>query len=439
MTRLTDSPRVVLGSILAGVVVGHLAPGLAGDLGVIGDIYIDLLKMVVLPFMVAALIFSLRKLLADQQGSTILPRILLAFAGTFCLAVLAGLLAGLLVGPGRALAPETLLAMGKLAGTGALGGNQDTLALFGSEVSVREQSLGSFALSLIPVNIFAALTQGETLKVMAFSLMFGLAVGRITGRVAETLTDVLETVYQACLTLTEWFNRLLPLVLFAVVASRTASTGLEPLRAMLKFLLALALGSGAVLGLSLWGLRLASRRSWTEVLASQREPLLMAMVTRSAHACMPKMIASLVETLGFSRNRIELLVPVGVSVVRAGAVLYLATATVFIAQLYDVHFGAAQLGVVAAGSMMAGLAASGMSSAVIAVSLLGLVCSQLRLPYEAALALFLAVDPVCDIAITVVEVACNNAFAATVAGLSAEREGAAAAGKVLETIDQVQP
>jgi Na+/H+-dicarboxylate symporter len=419
--RLSDNPRVVLGSILAGLAVGHLAPESSKALGVVGDIYVDLLKMVVLPFMMAAVIFSLRKLLTDEDGLGILPRIGLAFVAAFGLAALAGLLIGLLMGPGRHLPAASLLAMGRLAGTTTVGGTHDTLALFGTEVAARSHGLGALALSLIPANIFDALTQGETLKVMAFSLLFGLVAGRIHGRMAETLTDVMETVYEACLTLTQWFNLPLPLVLFAVVAHQTARAGLEPLGAMLKFLVALGLGAGLLLLLALWGLRMASGRAWKEVLESQREPLLMASITRSPYACMPKMIESLVDSLGFARSRIELLVPLGISLVRPGAVLYLAMTAIFVAQLYHVHLGAPQLGVVAAGSILTGLAASGMNSIVITTTMIGLVCNLARLPFEAVLAGLMAVDPLIDVLIAVMEVACSNGFAAAVAGRQARR------------------
>lgn len=412
---IVDHPLVLAASILAGFATGHFAPRFAAGLEVMGEIYIDLLKMIVLPFMVAAVVFSLRKLLADRKSVHMLPRVAAAFAGAFACAALVALLAGLLVGPGRNLSPEDLLAMGKLAGSKALGGNHDTLALFGRETAAQSQTLADFALALIPANVFAALTQGETLKVMAFSLMFGLAVGKSSGSVAETLTDVLETIYHACLRLTDWFNLLLPVVLFAVVASQTAKTGLEPLRAMFKFISAIALGTFLLVALFLAALRRASGRPWPVLLRSQREPLLMALVTRSPHACMPQMIGGLDEDLGFDRSRVELLVPLGVSLVQPGAVLYIGVGTVFIAQLYDVHLGLGKLGVIAAGSALAGLSSSGMASA-LAITLCSQVCVWLRLSSEAALLLFAAVDPVCEVMIALVEVAGVTTFAALASG-----------------------
>lgn len=420
LRRLVANPWVAAGSIAAGMALGKLAPGVAVNLGLIGDIYIDLLKMVILPFLVAAVIFSLRKLLADPRNASILPRILLTFGAVFGLAALAGLLAGLLLAPGRNLAPETLLALGKLAGNVASGQGHDTVALFGLETASKAQGLGDLLLTLIPSNVFSALTEGEILKVLAFSLLFGLAAGKGSGEATRSLTDALETVYHACLKLTQWFNLLLPLVLFVIVASQTAKTGLEPLRAMFKFLLALGLAALLVVSLSLGLLVRASGRPWSEVLRSQRDPLLMAVATRSSNACMPTMIASLVEGLGFERDRIELLVPLGVTLLRVGPAFYYAAATAFIAQLYDMPLGLTQVGVVLGGSLLAGLSSAGMSGLLV-ISLIGMVCHYLRLPFEAAVALFLAVDPVCDVLRAMVGVAGNNAFAAVAAGVPEPR------------------
>lgn len=421
LRELSANPWIVVGSIVAGLAIGKLSPELAGSLGIIGEVYIELLKMVVLPFMVAAVIFSMRKLFTDKASAHILPRILLTFLAAFCAAALAGLLAGILVAPGRDLSPDTLMGMGKLAGAGSFNSGHDNIALFGTEALAKTQSFSDIVMTLIPSNIFSALTQGEALKVLVFSLMFGLAVGKAPGRFADALTNALETVYRACLQLTHWFNLMLPLVLLAIVASQVAKTGLEPFQVMPKFLLALGLGSLLLVLLSLWALRIASRRPWPEVMQSQREPLLMAIATRSSTACMPIMITSLVETLGFARSRIELLVPLGISLLRIGPVIYYVVATMFIAQLYGVHLGILQLGLVGIGSMLAGFASSGMSG-LVTLSLTGLVCNYLRLPFEAAMALFIAVDPLCDMLRTAVLVVGNNAFAAMAAGAPAAEE-----------------
>ncbi len=422
--RLSDHPLVVAGSVLAGFAVGRVAPGMAEGLEFIHHLYVDLLQMVVLPFMLAAMVFSLRKLLAQQGHGRLVPRVVLASAGLLGFTALASLLAGLVVGPGRHLSADELLAMGRMAGTGPLGSVHDSLALFARDHAEPVPRLGALVQALIPVNIFASLSTGETLKVTAFALMFGVAVGRVRGQVAESLTEVLETVYRACMTLTGWFNHLLPLVLLATVANQTARTGLGPLETMFRFLLALGLATILLVTLFLWLMRFSSRRPWRSVLRSQREPLLMGLITDSTQACMPKMIDSLASGLGVPRERAELLVPTGISLVRAGSVLHVVMATVFVAQLYGAHLGPPQLATIVGISMMASLASAGMSAGM-AAALAAIACKALSLPFEAALVLISAVEPVSKLGLILAEVAGNNAFAALAAGHAPAGKGGA--------------
>lgn len=408
-------PAVVAASLVAGLAAGLLFPASAVEIGVIGEIYVDLLKMIILPFMVSAVIFSLRQLLREGGSTQMLGRVLAGFAGLMLLAVLAGLLASSVFTPGSNLAPDTLITLGKLVGADLTQSGHVEMALHGPATAPATTGFAEMLLNLIPSNIFAALTKGETLKALVFALLFGLAISQVPAKASDTLAEALETIYQTCLRLTHWFNYLLPLVLFAMVASQTAKTGFAPLRAMAGFLLTLGAASALLIALSFAALCWHSRRPWREVVRSQREPMTMAIATRSSAACMPAMIESLTSGLGFSLARVELLVPLGVSLLRLGPALYYVVATLFIAQLYGRDLQAAEIGLVLIGALLAGVASSGMSGFV-TLSLTGLVCDYIGLPFEAAMALFLAIDPLCDMLRTAVLVAGNSAFAAFVCG-----------------------
>ena len=123
---------------------------------------------------------------------------------------------------------------------------------------------------------------------------------------------------------------------------------------------------------------------------------------------MPIMIEGLVDRLGFARSRVELLVPLSVSLLRVGPVIYYVAATIFIAQLYGRILGPSEIAIVMAASILAGFASAGMTG-LLTVSLVGLTCSYLGLPFEAAFILFLAVDPLCDMLRTLVLVIGNSA------------------------------
>jgi Na+/H+-dicarboxylate symporter len=266
--------------------------------------------------------------------------------------------------------------------------------------------------TLIPSNVFASFAQGEALKALVFALLFGFAVGRVPARVSHALIDSLDTVYCACQTLTRWFNYPVPIVLFCMGASQIGQHGFEALSPMAGFVLTFCASAGLLVGLALVVIHHRSGQPWSQVLEALRAPFALAVVTRSSAVCMPAMIESLVEKLGFARLRVELLVPLSVSILRTGPILYYICATLFIAALYGRALTVQEIGLIAIVSTLAGFASAGVSG-VVTLSMLGTTSAYLGLPFEAAFILFIAVEPVCDIARTVL-IVIGNCAAVTV-------------------------
>jgi Na+/H+-dicarboxylate symporter len=197
-------------------------------------------------------------------------------------------------------------------------------------------------------------------------------------------------------------------VLFCMSAAQLGKTGMEPLQAMLQFVVAFFVASMLIMALSVFIIWRRSNRSMSDVLNALREPFALALATRSSATCMPVMIEALADRLGFARARVELLVPLSVSLLRVGPVVFYVCATLFIAQLYGRSLTASDVFLVMATSVLAGFASAGMTG-LVTVSLVGMTCAYLGLPFEAAFILFLAVDPICDMLRTLVLVIGNTA------------------------------
>lgn len=405
------NPWVVLACLALGLGIGVLQPAIGLRLSVVGDVYVDLLKMVVLPFMVSAVIFSLQRLLRSGGTAAVVRRVLATFGLVLVATALVGAATALTLGQGGSLDAQTRDTFGQIVGA-ELKSNDTEMALTGRD-EVTEKSLATHVIaSLVPSNIFAALASGETLKALVFALLFGFAIGQVPERLSDALTHSLETVYRGCQTLTRWLNYPLPLVLICMSASQLAKTGYEPLLAMLSFVATFAGACGVAVFASVAVIWRRSRSALALVLASLREQFALALATRSSATCMPVMIESL-EHLGFARARVELLVPLATSLLRTGPILYYVCATLFVAQLYDRSLGMGELAIVMAASILAGLASAGMSG-VVTISLTGLACSYVGLPFEAAFLLFVAIDPVCDMLRTLVLVIGNSATVALI-------------------------
>ena len=409
---LALNPWVVFISLGFGFALGIFAPELSLSLSFVGDIYVDLLKMIALPFMVSAVIFSLQRLFREGGSASLMKRVGVVFVVFFVGVAVLGAATLLVFKPGSDLSPEQMATFGKIVGND-LSSSDTVMALNGVDEPSKSVSFVQVLVSMVPSNIFSALANGETLKALVFALLFGFAVGRVPSRVSDGLTQTLETIYNSCQVLMRWLNYPLPIILFCMSAAQMAKTGVGPLQAMAQFVLAFSVASLLILAISAFIVWKRSNATFLETLAALETPFALALATRSSPTCMPSMIESLADRLGFARSRVELVVPLSVSLLRIGPVVYYVAATMFIAQLYGKSLGPSELAVIMSASIMAGFASAGMTG-LLTVSLVGLTCSYLGLPFEAAFILFVAVDPLCDMLRTLVNVIGNSAAVALI-------------------------
>jgi Na+/H+-dicarboxylate symporter len=401
------NPWVVVATLAGGFAMGMYHPEIGKTLGFVGDIYVDLLKMIALPFMVSAVIFSLQRLFRDGGSGGLLARVGMVFAVFSIVVAVLGMLTLLATRPGENLSVETMQTFGKIVGND-LNSSDTAMNLGGVDEPVKTMGFSDVLAGLVPSNIFAALASGDTLKALVFALLFGFAVGQVPTRVADGLTQSLETIYNSCQILMRWLNYPLPIILFCMSAAQMAKTGIGPLQAMAQFVLAFFIASLIALALATLIIWRRSNATLRQTLNALQAPFALALATRSSATCMPSMIESLADQLGFARSRVELMVPLSVSLLRVGPVIYYVAATMFIAQLYGKTLGPAELAIVMSASILAGFASAGMTG-LLTVSLVGLTCGYLGLPFEAVFILFLAVDPLCDMLRTLVLVIGNNA------------------------------
>lgn len=431
LSRILRSPLTVVAFIVGGVLCGIYFPAFSKALAPIGSTYLNLLKMVVLPFIVSSVIFSMRSMVRDPQSAGYLLKVAGAVAVVSFLAVaIAGSLT-LAIKPGEIDDQQARIELGKVLNS--QGPVATDLQMTLEPVAEGKAKPSPFAniLDLVPSNVFSALSSGDTIKVLLFCLLFGLAVGHVPHAVSSSLADALDTVYRACIILTHWFNVLLPFASFAMIADQTAAIGIEPLRLMIDFLMVLGLATLVFMTLSIGVVAARSRASLWATLKAHQPVLMMAIATRSSVACIPWIIDLLSEKLRFNRVVVELLVPLQAALLRAGPIMLYVCGTIFIAQLYGRPLGLGEFALVGIASVLIGLTTAGMSGIVV-LSQMAILCGYLGLPFEAAFALFLAVDSLSDTLRTLTIVSTVTAATAAIApygaGPEVERHHAAAEG-----------
>ena len=387
------SPWAILVSVVLAVFVGTVYKDFAVSLAPVGELYLGLLKMCVLPILLAAITTSIGRLMQSSNAAQYIKRILVIFPASLVLSSGVAVLVASVAGPGRNLSAQTLEALGILVNDSSV---DLEMALTGP-LPVEESTAGllTFLIGLVPENIFDALSQGETLKVLIFSIIVGVSLGLVRHRVTEPCFDILEAIYRTFNQLINWLTLLLPIGLFSLLSYQLSQQGVDVMLSMINFIIA-GLATFAIIyvicTLVIWK---QTKRSLLGVLAALREPSILALATSSSLACLPSAITQLSDTLGFNRQTVNLVTPLSITVCRFGSVIYFALGAVFVAQLYDEPLGIGSILIIVVGSIFAGMATSGVTG-ILTLTMLGIVLEPLQLPLEAVLLLFAAIDPVMD-------------------------------------------
>jgi len=396
-----------MGSIVLGVLAGVWYPQESQMFEGIGGIYLSLLKVVVLPFLLATILVGIVGLLQRDGASSMIRKIVIGFLISMLLSSAIGI-ASVQLTSGEMTA-ERKATLGALVNSKDSGSNDLQMTL--QAIAPPDAKTDPFAFfgKFIPENIFASLNTGESLKVVIFCLIFGISLGQIKNPGQQVIIDMLKTIQQASVSIFKFLNYFLPFALLAMISSQVGKVGLSIFSMMFEFIYQQALGGLLIILAATLVLWWRSKVSITEVIAEVKQTLLIAVSSRSALACIPSAQDALTK-LRFDPSSVELMVPLSFTVNRIGSIAYYAIATIFIANVYSVSLGASGLLIVLFGSMLAGLASAG-TTGVLTVATVAVVCDLLKLPHEAVIVLLIAVDPVMDMIRTASHVYGNVAVA----------------------------
>lgn len=372
-------------------------------LGFIGDFFLQALKMLVLPLIVASIISGVAGV-GDHEGVGRLGlRTGIYYFLSSLVAILIGLSLVVVIQPGVVdgqpakdligLSADVGQVVAKVEGRGA----GDIVDVF---------------LRMVPSNVLRDAAQGEMLGVIVFSILFGLFTSRISPEPRKVLVNFWQGVYEVMLKMTDAVLLLAPVGVLGLVGRVAITTGLDAVLPLLTFfatvLLALGIHAFGVVPLVLlFAARVSPRRHFKAMAPA----LLMAFSTASSSGTLPLTMERVALT-GVSKRVSSFTLPLGATVNMDGTALYECVAAVFIAQAYGIELGFTQLLVVVLVALMTSIGVAGIPAAsLVAISL---ILTSMGLPLE-GLGLILAVDRVLDMCRTAVNVLGDSSAAVVIA------------------------
>ena len=211
--------------------------------------------------------------------------------------------------------------------------------------SVRQiPGFASWLINLVPNNPVRAAADGAMLPLIVFTLAFGLAVAGLKGEARGTVVGVFEAIRDAAMTLVTWILETAPIGVFALAFSLAVRLGISAIGALAGYI-ALAAAMTFVFGIALmypiaaWLGGVSIREFAKAVLPAQA----VAISSRSSLAALPAMIEGARNQLMLPEEITSFFLPLAASVYRIGTAIGQTTGAVFLAQLYGVTLGPAQL------------------------------------------------------------------------------------------------
>ncbi len=388
----------------------------------IGNAWIRLITMVVVPLVMASLIVGTASLGDITKLGRIGGKTVAYYLCTTAVAVTIGLLLSNLLAPGSHMDPTALQNL-----------RSTYIAEGASRVRMAQQTPGlkDVILDMIPRNPIQAMASGDMLPIIFFSIFFGAAVSVLPEERRDGVIKFVDGVNEAAMVMVHWIMELAPYAVFALIGAVLARFGADVLKSLLVYSVTVLLGLALHVGLTYTSaLRFLARVSPIDFFRRIREVPLIAFSTSSSNATLPVTMETAEEEVGVSPEVSSFVLPLGATINMDGTALYQAVATMFIAQVLVGHLSlATQLGIVVTATL-ASIGAAGVPSAGIIILI---VVLKQALPASvdpaAGIALILGVDRILDMCRTAVNVTGDLTAATVVARSEGETLSVRAGGR----------
>lgn len=392
MKRISLAWQIFIGLIL-GIIVGAIFygnPHIATYLQPIGDIFLRLIKMIVVPIVISCIIIAVAGVGDTKKLGKIGGKTLLYFEIITTIAIVAGLLSANIFHPGEGVNMDTLQ-------------KTDIHSYVDTAEKTESHSMADTFVNIVPTNPIKAVAEGDMLAIIFFSVIFGLGLAAI-GEKGKPVLRFFQGTADAMFYVTNQIMKFAPFGVFALIGVTVSKFGIESLMPLGKLVI-LVYATMAFFIIVVLGLvaKLAGFNIF-RLIGILKDELILAYSTSSSETVLPRIMEKM-EWVGCPKHITSFVIPTGYSFNLDGSTLYQALAAIFIAQMYgiDMSIGAQVSLMLVLMVTSKGIAGVPGVSFVVLLATLGTV----GLPVE-GLAFIAGIDRILDMARTVVNVIGNS-------------------------------
>ncbi len=387
-----------------GLVLGWFAPDLAVSLRPLSTIFLRLIKSIIAPLIFATLVVGIAGHGNMKQVGRMGVKALIYFEVITTLALVVGLVAVNLMRPGVGVNLD--------AGTPA------------GEIAAKQQTISEVITHIFPQSIVQAAAEGEVLQIVVFAVIFSFALALVPVEKRKVILSFCDSLAETMFKFTGIVMRYAPVGVGAAIAFAVGHRGVSVL-INLGLLVITMYGALLVFSVVVLGaVALIARVPIREFLGAVKEPALIAFSTTSSEAALPKAMVAM-EGIGVPRRIVSFVIPTGYSFNLDGSTLYLALASVFVAQAAGVEMSLGQQLLMMLTLTLTSKGVAGVPRA--ALVILAGTAASFGLPLE-GVAIVLGIDEIMDMGRSTVNVVGNCLASVVIARWEGEfrQEGGAA-------------
>lgn len=352
----------------------------------IGTVFINLIKMVIVPLIFFSLINGIVSMTDAEAFKRIGIKSVCAYLMTGAFAVIIGLTFGTLFHPGQGV---------DLSALAAVTGNSTAKA-----APVKEVNIIDILVNTIPPNVIEAMATDNILQVVVFAIFVGVALNKLGAKV-QNLTDLCKSAAVLVFSLINTVIKFSPYGVFALTAWMVGTQGLEILKSLL-ILVTVVIGALFTQYL-LFGLMIVvfGRMSPMPFYRKMFEPQLLAFSTSSSKATLSTAMRVVNERIGVSKSSTSFVLPLGASINMDGTAIYLGITALFFSQAYNIPLDAHHYFILVLTATLGSIGAAGIPSG--SLFMMGMVFTSVGLPLD-GIALIAGVDRILDMMRTTVNI-----------------------------------
>ena len=381
----------ILVCMMLGAEVGNDFPHVAVNLRILSQIFLQMIRVIIAPLLFATLVSGIGGHSDIKKVGRLGLKSIIYFEIVTTLALVIGLAA---------------INISK-AGVGV----QLPAAAGAAPVVAARPTATEMILHIFPENIAKSVAENQVLQVVVFSMIFGIALALVKGPKRKPMLDFANSLAEVMFKFTNIVMLFAPVGIAGAIAYTIATTGFGVLYNLGQLVATLYIAFAICVVAVLWPSALIARLPVGEFIKAVAEPATIAFSTTSSEAALPSAMESM-EAYGVPREIVAFVIPTGYSFNLTGATLYLALASVFVAQAAGIHLSLKQQLFVMLVLMLTSKGVAGVSRG--SIIILFAAADSLGLPKEPML-LLLGVDQFLDMGRTTMNVVGNCLASAVIA------------------------